>query len=159
MHRLSQKPRAGRFGREAGISLLEAIVAAGLLALGLMPVAYIQSSGLRTGATSYSLLAASSLAVQLGDSTRALTYTDTKLSDTHGNYVVPDAALTNANPLAADGTYWAACDEKGCGFTRTWKITDNTPLQNTKKIDIKVTWSEYGIQRAYTLSTIKAVGS
>jgi Tfp pilus assembly protein PilV len=143
---------------EAGFSLLEVIVAAGLLGIGLMPLAYVQSSGLRNGMDSYGLLAASSLAVDLCDKVRAIPYGDSRLNATTG-FQQPEATLSNANPLAPNGSTWTACANASCGFTRTWKIQNGTPLANTKRIDVQVTWNEYGSSRSYVLSTIKACGS
>ena len=161
--RLDRRPQPSpschrRVGRsDRGFSLIEVVVAATLLAAGLIPVAYIQSSGVRSGFSSYGLLSASALAVDLGDKLRALSYTDTRLAATSG-YVTPDATLTSANPLKPDGTTWTGCSTS-CGFTRTWQVLNNTPQANMKRIDVRVTWSEYGYSRTYTLSTIKAVGS
>lgn len=153
-----------RLSDAAGFTLIEVFVAAGLLALALMPVAYIQSSGLRSGSASYSLLTASNLAAQLSDDVRALPYTDQRLASTGGTYIVPDSTITNSNPLAADGTTWTACANQSCGYTRKWKITDNptvngSVVSDTKQIDVQVSWSEYGISRSFVVSTLKAVGS
>jgi prepilin-type N-terminal cleavage/methylation domain-containing protein len=143
----------------AGFSLIEVMVSAALVAIGLVPVAYIQSSGLRGASISYNLLTANNLAVQLGDAVRAVGYNDPRLTPTSGVYVAPHSTLSNANPLKPDGTTWAACQGKSCGYTLTWKITDNAVLANTKTIDVQVSWNDYGIPRAYTLSVLKAIGS
>lgn len=129
---------------ERGFSLVEVLVAASLLAIGLIPVAYIQSSGLRSGVSSYSLLSAANLAAEVNDAVRAVSYVDPRLADTSGAFVTPAASL-NLPSLP--------------GLTCTWKITNNTVLANTKQIDVRVSWNEYGLNRTYTLSTIKAVGS
>ncbi len=149
--------RASRRG-DGGMSLIEVVVAAGLVALALMPVAYIQSSSTRNGNASYGILTASALALDLEDRVRVIPYSDTRLAATSG-YQNADSTLSNANPLASDGTTWTACSPAKCGYTRQWQITDDSPINNTKRIDVRVTWSEYGFTRNYTLSTIKAVGS
>jgi Tfp pilus assembly protein PilV len=149
----------GRRGRrnQAGFSLVETLVAAGLLALGLMPLAYIQSSGFRSGVTSYGIVGGSALALQLAEVARNVPYEDPRLNATTG-YVNPDASLTNANPLAANGTTSTACAPNKCGYTRQWRITANSPLTNAKTIDVQVTWSEPGGTYSFVLSTIKAAG-
>jgi Tfp pilus assembly protein PilV len=143
---------------KTGFSLVEVVLAAGLIALGLMPLAYVQSSGTRDGVTAYGSLAASALGVDLEDKVRAIPYTDPRLAATVGQ-VAPDATLSNANPLASNGSTWSACAHANCGYTRTWQIISGTPLANTKRIDVQVTWQEYGIAQTLTLSTIKAIGS
>ncbi|MBP1686570.1 MAG: hypothetical protein H6Q33_2713 [Deltaproteobacteria bacterium] len=143
----------------AGFSLVEVLVSAGLLAIALTPVAYIQSGGLRGAVVSYNMLTANNLAVQLSDAVRFISYADPRLSSTSGQYVDPPGTLSNANPLASDGTTWSSCHGRSCGFTLKWKITDNTVLANTKQIEVQVTWNDYGAPRSYTLSTLKAIGS
>lgn len=136
---------------------METLVATALLGIALLPVAYVQSTGTRTGVASYQLVAASALAVDLADEMRGIPYADARLAATSG-YVNPPSTLSNANPLAADRTTSIGCAPNKC-YTRTWKITDNTPLPNTKRIDVQVAWTEYGLSRTFVLSTIKAVGS
>jgi Tfp pilus assembly protein PilV len=142
---------------QAGFSLVETLVAAGLLAIGLMPLAYIQSSGFRSGVTSYGVVSGSALALQLAEAVRNVPYENQRLNATT-DYVNPDETLTNANPLAPNGTTWTACAPNKCGYTRTWRITANSPIANAKTIDIRVTWSEPGGTRSFVLSTIKAAG-
>jgi Tfp pilus assembly protein PilV len=143
---------------ETGLSLVEVMVAAGLLSMALMPLAYMQGSGFRRGKASFNLLTASALAVELSDKARALPYTDPRLGATSG-FAPPSSTLSNANPLAADGTTWTSCAPAKCGFTRTWKISDNKPISNAKQIDVQVNWFEYGVARSFLMSTIKAIGS
>jgi Tfp pilus assembly protein PilX len=152
-------PADGRHGpwNRAGFSLVEALVAAGLLALGLMPLAYMQSSGFRSGVTGYGVASGSALALQLAEAARNLPYGDQRLNATTG-YVNPDATLTNANPLAPDGSTWTACAPDKCGYTRRWRIIADNPIAHAKTIDIKVTWREFGIDRNFVLSMIKAAG-
>jgi Tfp pilus assembly protein PilV len=149
--------RRDRWNR-AGFSLVETLVAAGLLALGLMPLAYMQSSGFRSGATSYAVASGSTLALQLAEVVRNVPYADQRLNATTG-YVNPDETLTNANPLAPDGSTWTACAPNKCGYTRLWRITADSPIAHAKTIDIQVTWSELGTNTSFVLSMIKAAGS
>jgi Tfp pilus assembly protein PilV len=142
----------------AGFSLVETLIAAGLLALGLMPLAYIQSTGFRSGATSYGVISGSALALQLAETVRNVPYEDNRLSAT-ADYVEPDATLTNDNPLAPDGSTWTACAPDKCGYTRLWRITADSPIAHAKTIDVRVTWSEFSTNHSFVLSMIKAAGS
>jgi Tfp pilus assembly protein PilV len=150
-------PRCVRWNR-AGFSLVETLVAAGLLALGLMPLAYMQSNGFRSGATSYSLASGSALALQLAEAVRNVPYEDHRLAAT-SSYVAPDGTLSNDNPLAPNGSTWTACAPDKCGYKRLWRITAESPIAHAKTIDIQVTWREFGITRNFVLSIIKAAGS
>ncbi len=142
--------------RQAGFSLVEVLAGVGLLAVGLIPIAYVGSSGTRDGVSSYGVVVASALAVELQDKLVNVAYYDSRLQAT-SDFVTPSATLSNANPLTANATTWTNCTSGGCGFTRTWRITDNTPLPYTKTIDVLVSWREFGRQRTFTLSSIKAV--
>jgi len=153
-----RRHKPSRWHDQRGFSIVETLVATALLAIALMPIAYMQSSGTRAGVASYQFIAASAIAVDLEDKMRSIPYEDDRLAATSG-YVNPDGTLSNANPLAPDRSTWSACAPNKCGYTRTWKITDNTPLPNTKRIDVQVAWTEYGINRTFVLSTIKAAGS
>jgi Tfp pilus assembly protein PilV len=143
---------------QAGFSLVETLVAAGLLALGLMPLAYMQTNGFHSGVTSYGVASGSTLALQLAETVRNVPYEDARLNATTG-YVNPDATLTSANPLAPNGTTWSACAPNKCGYTRTWRIAADSPIAHAKTIDIQVTWREFGTNRNFVLSMIKAAGS
>ncbi len=160
----STHPRRHRLATETGLSLVEVLVSVALLGIGLLPVAYMQSSGTRNGMTSYGVVTASALAVDLCDKLRNIPYSDPRLAQT-SDYVAPDATLSPNNPLASDGSYSAACapTQTGgaakCGYTRKVRITNNTPIANAKQIDVQVSWSQYGVTRSYVLSTVKAVGS
>lgn len=145
-----------RRSSQAGFSLVEVLASVGLLAVGLIPIAYVGSSGTRDGVSSYGVVVASALAVELQDKLVNLLYYDSRLRATDG-FVSPSTTLSNTNPLTANGTTWTSCTSGSCGFTRTWQITDNSPRPYTKTVDIQVSWKEFGRQRTFTLSTIKAV--
>ncbi len=149
---------------DSGFGLVDALVATALLGIALVPLAYIQSTGARSGVASYEVVAASALAIDLVEKVATIPYGDARLAPTSG-YVAPDSTLSATNPVAADGTNWSACGPWNpggpprCGFARTLRITADTPLAHTKQIDVQVSWTEFGVNRAVTLSTIKAVGS
>src|SRR6266404_4024262 len=110
--------QARRLHHNSGFTLTEVLVAAALLGIGLIPLAYIQSSGTRNGVASNGLVVASALAIQLTDEIVNIPFIDTRLNATTA-YVAPDATLSDANPLAANGTYSSACGSSNCGYTRT----------------------------------------
>jgi hypothetical protein len=40
------------------------------------------------------------------------------------------------------------------GYTVTWQVTDNAPVNNTKTIDLTVTWRDHGVQKSVTMHRI-----
>lgn len=129
------------------------------MAIGLVPVAYIQTSGFRGASISYNLLVANNLAVQVSEAVHAVSYNDPRLVSTNGQYVAPPSTVSNASPLKADGTTWTECQGRSCGYTVTWNISVNAVLANTKEIDVRVSWNDYEVPRTFTLSMLKALGS
>jgi len=134
---------------ERGFSVVEGLVSAGLLAICLLPVAYIQSSGTRNAVLANQVATASALAVEMTEKVDNLRYADPRLGSTGGAFVDLPLTLSPGNPVA--GLY-----------TRQWRITTATPLANSMAIDVRVQWNTYAgrtpnpTPRAVTVSLIKA---
>jgi Tfp pilus assembly protein PilV len=59
--------------------------------------------------------------------------------------------VTGADP----GTLNAQGDPDGI-FSRTWTVTNNTPMLNSKTIAVTVTWEQWGEPRTFTLNGVVA---
>ncbi len=117
---------------DAGFSAVElmiAIVFFGILMLGFLGVFPL---GMRSVEKGERMTVATSLAQDEIERLKTLTAADADL--VAGNHA--DAA----NPL--NGVY-----------TRTWTVTDDTPLPDMKRIDMQVSFSDNGIQRNIQMST------
>jgi len=123
-------PRGRR--REAGFTAVELIIAItffGILMVGFLGVFPL---GMRTVEKGERMTMASSMAQDEIERLKTLELTDADL--VAGNHA--DAA----NPLL--GVY-----------TRTWTVTDDTPLAGMKRIDMTVSFSDNGIPRNILIST------
>ena len=133
---------------ERGFSVVEGLVSAALLAVCLLPLAYIQTSGTRNAVSANQVAIASALAVEAMEKINNLRYADPRLQSTSGAFVDLPSTLGPANPVA--------------GYTPQWKITSNSPLANGMTVDVRVQWNTYAgripnpTPRAVTVSFIKA---
>lgn len=131
-----------------GFSLLEALFAVAVLAVGSLSVITLHRKAVTENLSSQSAQTAVALAGQLLEETRALNYTDSRLAQTSGD-VAPAATLSPANPLDASG------QSASRGFTRTWQIASG-PGSNRKTINVKVAWTQGSQTQQIIISTIKA---
>jgi Tfp pilus assembly protein PilV len=113
---------------EAGFSLIEAVVAAGLLAIISLGFAIGADRAVRFNVYSRSMTAATTLAQAKLEELSSKVSTDAQL--TAGDHA--DAS----NPITPEGS-------AGGIYTRTWVVTNNVPATGLKTVTITVTWSIY----------------
>jgi Tfp pilus assembly protein PilV len=130
---VSKSTEGGRVARtlrgDAGFSLVEALVAAGLLAIISLGFAMGADRAVRFNVYSRSVTAATTLAQAKLEELSSKVTSDAQL--TSGNH--NDAS----NPLTAEAT-------AGGIYTRTWVVTNDTPTTGLKTIQVLVSWSLYG---------------
>jgi type IV pilus assembly protein PilV len=108
----------GKPKKDAGFTLLEVIIAISIFSIGLLAIAAMQTSAIRVNSTAAQLTELNTWGMDKLEQLMALPYTDPSL-DPAGN--------THQDPPNADGC------------TVSWNITNNSPTQNTKFIQITVT--------------------
>jgi len=121
----------------SGYSLLEALVATVVLAIGIMGFAMLQASSIKTNAYSRRVTEATSLIQKKIESLSSLPWNDPAISDTNGNggNATVNYGL-NLKGAAADNSI-----NEGY-YTISWNVADNIPFNNTKTIRFIATWSE-----------------
>jgi prepilin-type N-terminal cleavage/methylation domain-containing protein len=118
--------------REGGFSAVELMLAMSLFGILMMGFLAVFPLGMRSVEKGERMTVASSLAQDEIERLKSLPRTDADI--TAGNHA--DAA----NPLL--GVY-----------TRSWVVTDDTPLAGMKRIDMTVSFSDNGIARNTQIST------
>ena len=118
--------------KDAGFSAVELILAITFFGILMMGFLGVFPLGLRTVEKGEHMTLASSLAQDEIERLKTLPRTDGDL--------VAGAHADAANPLL--GVY-----------TRTYTITDNTPLAGMKRVDVSVSYSDNGIPRNIQMST------
>ena len=118
---------------EQGFTLLEVIIAISILTFGLLAVASMQISAIRGNALAGGVTEGTSWASDKMEELISLPYTHADLAT--GNHQEP----TSTSPP---------------GFTITWDVAENTPLNDTKTITLTVTWTEQGAGKTVILQHV-----
>ena len=137
MNRLPHRLRATRASREsrrtdAGFSAVELIIAISVFGILMMGFLTVFPLGMRSVEKGEHMTLGSSLAQDEIERLKTLPRTDPNLAA--GVHADP------ANPLI--GIY-----------TRSWTVTDDTPLAGMKRVDMLVSFSDNGIPRNIRMST------
>ena len=117
--------------RDKGFTLLEVIVAISILAFGLLAVASMQATAIRGNSFAGGVTEGTSWAVDQAEKLMALPY--------------DNADLDEGDHSATEGRY-----------TIDWTVTDDSPIPNTKTINVVVTWTDHGVQKTVSMQHIIA---
>ena len=116
-----------------GFTMIEVMVALGILAFGILAVASMQTSSLSGTRTAHCVTEATTVAMDKVEDIMMLPYSDANLSSgAHGPEYDP------SNRYRID-----------------WTVTDDVPVESTKTIDVTVQWQERGVVRTSSLTYIK----
>ena len=132
--------RTKKIGGEEGFTLLEVIAAISILTFGLLGVASMQTTSMRTNFTADRLTEGTIWAQDKLEELMALPNTDSDLSDgSHGPQ----------NVFSANNTY-----------TIAWDVVDNvdpgSPVDYAKLITVRVTWQDKGVIKETRLDCIRS---
>jgi Tfp pilus assembly protein PilV len=148
-----------------GTSIIEALVAVVLIAIGALAAIVMQRASVKEDQRTYSRQIAASLSRKLLESVESLSYEPT--SGTFANcldatasattFVDPCSALSAGNPLNAQGQTIATG-----GFTRQWSIVSNGSPSNAtaatfKTIRVRVQWNDRGQTQQLTIASNKGL--
>lgn len=137
---LSCSPCQKNEGKQAGFTLLEVMISLAILSVGLLGMASLTASIIRTNSFS-------------NDFTTATALTQDQLENLYntsfGNLTIGTdiADASNPNPIDENGI-------TGGTYTRTWTIAASG---NNKSITVTVAWtSDYGTSKSISISTIRS---
>jgi type IV pilus assembly protein PilV len=132
-----------------GFTLIEVMIAATILAVGLLALAGMQVSAIRGGKQGRHTTEAAAAARSQLEQFDRMNFTSGSLNAT-GGWVAPTPVSNAGNTVqSANGT---VVEE---AYNLQWRITDVDP--STKSIDVQVTWTDNtnGQQKTLVLSTMK----
>ena len=146
--------------KQKGFTLLEVIVAISILTIGLLAVASMQVSAIRGNASAYGITEATSWASDQMEKLMALPYDHANLIDTDGdgtdedsdgdgvdddggNFGLEDTTVNTADHQVTRGKY-----------TVYWNIAVDADADDTKTVNVIVTWTDHGLQKNVSVKCI-----
>lgn len=124
-----------------GISLIEVLISVVILSIGLLGVAMMQLTAITGNTFSREMILATEIGQDSLERTKAMAYAD--ITITNLPVVMPSPVQPDPN-------------NPGLSFTRTWAVTDNIPVTNTKTITVTIGWTDKNnTSRSVTVSTVK----
>ncbi len=148
--------------KEEGYTLVEILIAITVLAFGLMAVATMQVTAIKTNAKASDMSQGLTLGQAKVEELMNLPYTHTDLSDTDGDGTDQDA---NDDGVDDDGDNFGLSHTAGeadkntpetnNGYTIYWNIAIDEPVTDSKTIRVITTWKEKGKDKRIALDFIK----
>ena len=114
--------------KEEGYTLIETLIAIAILAFGLMAVATMQITAIKTNAVASGI-------------SQGLTLGQAKVEELMN---LPYSALSDGSSSSTDGKY-----------TVLWNVAVNVPVISSKTIRVLVTWTEKGRTKRIALDFVK----
>ena len=149
---LNNTTKMRKGSKEKGFTLLEVIVAISILTFGILAVASMQASSIRGNSFASGVTEGTTWAGDEVEGLMALPYDDPLLQDTDGDAAV---GLNNTgfdnDPNTQNDADQQATEGK---YTINWNVADDTPMTNTKTINVIVTWTDQGAQKTVSLQRV-----
>lgn len=128
-----------------GFTLLEIMIAIFVFSVGLLGLATMQVSAVRGNNFSETLTEAANLATDRMEKITAAGYDTVADTDDDGADGLNDATVATADDQDVQGLYQIF-----------WNVAEDVPVNNTKTVNIIVTWIERGATRTLVMQGIKA---
>ena len=133
---------------DAGFTLIEVLIALMIFSVGILGIGLMQLSAIRGNSLANHLTEAAVFGSDQIEQMLSWDYDDDKLKSTNNNaYTLPDGTVITADGYQADSDNFCHA---------YWQITDNTPVTNSKRIDVTVFWNRKGELKSFSLSAVKA---
>ncbi len=116
---------------ERGFTILEMLIAISIFMYGLLAITSMQAASIRGNASAGTLTTGTAWATAKMEQLKGLSYSDSNL--TNGSH-------TDPSPPS--------------GYTITWNVTDNFPLNDTKMLTITVAWMDRQVPKNATIQGV-----
>ena len=115
---------------EEGFTLIEIMIALVVMSIGLTALAAVQISAIRGNAFSKRMTTAVSIADEKIEQIKSIPYAN----------IISESSIQ--------------ITQSNMNFTRQVTVTDNSPLPNSRKVEVVVTWSEGSKSHSVPITTI-----
>ena len=139
----------GKESKEEGYTLVEILIAIAILAFGLMAVATMQVTAIKSNAIASGISQGLTLGQAKVEELMNLSYDHPDLSDTDG-----DATAGLNHTVEGDDSYNDPPETHG-RYTIYWNVAVNEPVTDSKTIRVIVTWTEKGRNKRIALDFVK----
>ena len=131
--------------REKGFTLLEVIIAISILTIGILAVASMQIGAIRGNAFAGAVTEGAIWAGDGIEKLMRLSWNDPLLQDIDGDGTngLDDTGGDSDQPLVTQGKYTIHCN-----------VADNVVINNTKTVQVIVTWTDHGALRRITFRRV-----
>jgi len=117
--------------KEKGFTILEVIVAMSILTFGFLAVASMQATSIRGNSFAGGVTEGTTWAGYQVERLMALPYDHNDLDQAQNPHQVTEGR-----------------------YAIVWNVTDDTPITNTKTINVTVTWMDHGVQKNVSMQRV-----
>nr|WP_321400259.1 prepilin-type N-terminal cleavage/methylation domain-containing protein [uncultured Desulfobacter sp.] len=133
---------------DAGFTLIEVLIALMVFSIGILSIGMMQLRAIGGNNFANQLTEATVFGSDQIEQMLSWDYDDDRLKSTNNNaYTLPDGSNLTADGDQADSDNFCHA---------YWQISDDTPVTDSKTIDVTVYWSRKGELKRFSLSAVKA---
>lgn len=146
--------------KETGFTLVELMIAIVIFSIGLLAVSSMQVGAIKGNCTANGITQGATWAENQVERLIGLAYDDPELTDTDGDGTNQDADDDGDDDdggnfgLDDDDTATADNFVTQEGYTVCWNVAENVIINNTKTVNIIVTWMECGAQKSVAIHRV-----
>ena len=137
-------------GNEKGFSLIEILIAIAVFAIGILAVGKMQITAIKGNYFANDITKATTLAQDRMERLISLSYADSLNDDADGDGT---AGLDDTNATADHNDPNNPIDGR---YNISWNIDSDYYINNTKTIRVIVKWTDKGVPRSMSLTSMKA---
>jgi len=143
----------------SGYTLVETLIAITILGIGLLAVAGLQATSIQHNANSQLRTYASIVAQNVTEDLLGRSYSDPLLTDidADGDNGLSEFGFDNNDATQDDADYQRTIFVKGLPYTVFWNVSEDSPVQNSKRFRILVQWQERGRTRTINFTHTKVL--
>jgi Tfp pilus assembly protein PilV len=150
-HRCSNRCNRRDHRQRAGVTLVEMMVALGIMAFGILTMALMQLAALKQGTQGQHTTDAASVGRTYLEQVQRLPWSELTTAVGAGNWTPPTwAGATGTVTLALDAPS-TSVSVPGETYTVEWRVSDVTGNSCMRNVEIRVSWDEEGFTAPRTL--------